>query len=148
MKTTITYILVFISCACSAQIVTTKEINTSLEREIAHIKELFRAELDAVKMAKELQAKEYERRLEILNGEAEQLRDMQATYVPRETFEAFQKQILGIMEGQGKQIIELQNWKSAIVAQIAIVGTIFMIGMALLNHFKPFAKKESQKPTT
>jgi DNA repair exonuclease SbcCD ATPase subunit len=36
--------------------------------------------------AKALQAREYERRLEALNGEAERLRSMQSTYLPREVY--------------------------------------------------------------
>jgi hypothetical protein len=38
--------------------------------------------------ALELRSKELDRRLEFLNGEADRLRLMQATYVPRETFDA------------------------------------------------------------
>ena len=43
--------------------------------------------------ALELQAKETERRLELLNGEAERLRTMQATYLPREVFEVCCKEM-------------------------------------------------------
>jgi len=43
---------------------------------------------DHDKEALSLQAKEYERRLAGLNHEAEQLRRMQATYLPREVYEA------------------------------------------------------------
>ncbi len=42
--------------------------------------------------ALEIQAREYERRLEALNGEAGRIRNIQDTYVPRETFEAYQKE--------------------------------------------------------
>lgn len=147
MKTILTSLFILFTFVCSGQITKTEEVKNNFDREIAHIKELFRAEMEALRKALELQAKEYERRLDILNGEAEQLRDMQAKYVPRETFEAFQKQVMGDTEANKSDLIKLNSWKSTIVGQLAILGTIFMVAMALLNHFKPFAKKE-QKPTT
>jgi hypothetical protein len=42
--------------------------------------------------ALEKQADEYERRLSILNGEAQRLKDMQIKYLPRETFETIQRE--------------------------------------------------------
>lgn len=47
------------------------------------IKEKFKS----IKVALNLQAKEYERRLQGLNHEAEQLKDMQSKYVSREVFD-------------------------------------------------------------
>lgn len=47
------------------------------------IEERFRARDEAL----HLQAKEYERRLDALNGEAERLRQIQASYIPREVFD-------------------------------------------------------------
>lgn len=144
MRAVLLYVLLFISLACSAQIVQTKEVQTTIEREIAHLKELYRIQGDAIKLALDLQAEEYERRLEILNGEAEQLRDMQATYLPRESFEAFQKQVIEDIEANKKEVIALNNWKSTIVGQIALFGIALTVVMFLLNYFKPFAKKDKQ----
>jgi|SRR5580692_2498289 hypothetical protein len=42
--------------------------------------------IQGMEQARKLQAKEYKRRLKILNGEAERLRGIQATYVPREVY--------------------------------------------------------------
>lgn len=47
------------------------------------IEEKFRARDEAL----HLQAREYERRLDALNGEAERLRQIQALYIPREVFD-------------------------------------------------------------
>lgn len=55
-------------------------------------------------VALKLQAKEYERRLNSLNGEAGQLKQMQATYTPRETFERTLEQLR-------KDIESLMVWK-------------------------------------
>lgn len=49
-----------------------------------HLKELMEMKLESNERALELQAKEYERRLADLNGEADRLRNMQSTYLPRE----------------------------------------------------------------
>ena len=55
--------------------------------ETQHLREIMQLQLGAVEKARTLQAEEYERRLALLNHEAAQLKDMQATYVPREVFE-------------------------------------------------------------
>ncbi len=52
----------------------------TLEIQVARLQE----QLVAARYALELQGKEYERRLQILNHEAEQLKEMQAKYMPRE----------------------------------------------------------------
>lgn len=115
-------IIGFLAFCSDAQIQQTKEVTTTIEREIAHIKELHRLEMEGIRKALELQAEEYERRLEILNNEAGQLKAMQATYVPRENFEAFQKQFMGDIEANRKDLIELNKWKATIVGQIALFG--------------------------
>lgn len=52
-----------------------------------------------------LQAKEYERRLEALNHEAEQLKNMQATYTSREVFDR-------VVDELRKDIKLLNDWKT------------------------------------
>ena len=52
--------------------------------------------------ALELQAKEYERRLNSLNGEAERLRYMQSTYMPREVYESKHNELTTKIEGVQK----------------------------------------------
>jgi len=60
---------------------------------INHLKELMCLKIESNEKALELQAKEYERRLENLNHEAERLRSMASTYLPRELYEAKNKEI-------------------------------------------------------
>lgn len=65
--------------------------------------EKFRARDNQLK----LQAKEYERRLEMLNHEADQLKEMQSRYTPREVFDRtvdeIRKEIKGISDWKTKQ---------------------------------------------
>lgn len=65
----------------------------------------FEEKLKALEKALELQAKEYERRLEGLNGEAGRLHKMQEQYVPREVFER-------MIDELRKELRTLSEWKT------------------------------------
>lgn len=58
-----------------------------LEEKVLALKELMITVRRGDQKALELQAREYERRLEALNHEADQLKEMQGRYVPREVYE-------------------------------------------------------------
>lgn len=60
--------------------------------ELEHLEEMITLKFSEREKALELQAKEYDRRLEHLNGEATKLTRMQATYIPREVYEANKKE--------------------------------------------------------
>lgn len=64
-----------------------------LEERIIHLRELFETHHAYVKEALELQAKEYERRLDILNHQAEQIVEMKNTFVFQESFNEYRKAI-------------------------------------------------------
>lgn len=125
MKALLLYLLLFISCACSAQIVQTKEVQTAIEREIAHLKELHRAEMDAIKLALNLQAKEYERRLGELNHEAERL----ALMVPREEYEKFEERV-------NAELKSSRSWQDNMTGKLAVSVGIISIVLFALNYFK------------
>ena len=55
---------------------------------IASQERLVAEKFAGIDKALSLQAKEYERRLDFLNGEADRLREMQTTYLPRELYES------------------------------------------------------------
>jgi hypothetical protein len=61
--------------------------NGCLEKKIAVLEERLEGSKDALR----LQAAEYERRLDMLNGEAERLRQMQTTYVEKSVYEIAHK---------------------------------------------------------
>jgi len=120
----------------------------SLATEVA----VLRAELDALKKlsderreadrdALKLQAAEYERRLAALNHEADQLRRMQATYLPREVYEAEARELrsraealkltaaehTGAAQSLGTRVAELAaglNWLGRLVVGAVIVALI------------------------
>jgi cell division septum initiation protein DivIVA len=58
-----------------------------LETKHKELSERFRLELISQERALKIQTRELERRLEALNGEADRLRSMQATYIPREVYD-------------------------------------------------------------
>lgn len=103
----------------------TAHIKELLELEIKHLKELG-VEKDK---ALALQAKEYERRLEALNGEAERLRTMQASYLPREVYDSERKEVNSKLQ----TLIDKQNRQAGWVAAFGVVMTIAIF---LLNYFR------------
>lgn len=87
--------------------------------------------IDAMKEALELQAKEYERRLDLLNGEARKLHDMQQSYIPREVFDRMVTSLESKIqintdykkEQDGKT--KLTQWVPWIIAALALVYSYF-----------------------
>jgi hypothetical protein len=70
-----------------------------LKTEQAHMREIVKLMNELSDKALKIGAAEYERRLELLNGEAERLRKMQETYLPRELFETMIKGVIGAIVG-------------------------------------------------
>ena len=62
-----------------------------LAKGLALVRLLHKQDIKNLEKARRLQATEYERRLRDLNGEASRLREMQASYLPRETWENAKK---------------------------------------------------------
>lgn len=65
----------------------------------------FEEKFKALQKALKLQAKEYERRLTALNGEADRLHKMQEQYVPREVFDR-------VVDELRKELRVLSEWKT------------------------------------
>jgi hypothetical protein len=106
-------------------------------KDIQHIKELSDLRNEGLSKALELQHTETERRLDNLNHEAAQLKDIQATYLPREVWE-------NAIKDTHKDLTELKTYKDnsigrnsviAIVISI-IVSLIFVIINYFLSHIK------------
>jgi len=96
------------------------------EEKIKHERELRELQQGEYRIALELQAKEYDRRLESLNHEAEQLKKMQATYLPREVGE----NKISRME---EEVTTLKLWKSNLMGRIAIAGGIIVLVAGLVG---------------
>lgn len=84
--------------------------------------------MDAAAMALDSQAREYERRLTILNGEAERLRLMQATYMPRELHDS---QIGAI----ATELVELREFKASYQGRQAVLSAVVAVGVSLIFLF-------------
>lgn len=76
-------------------------------------------------MALRLGAKETERRLDLLNGEAERLRLIQATYLPREVYDANYRE-------QNKEISELRDFKANSQGRQATLSVLVSAGISVL----------------
>ena len=92
-----------------------------IEVELKGLKELMEFKFDALQEAIKLQAKEYERRLEFLNGEAERLREMQATYLPRELYETEYDNLYRKLEGHQTFIDNLKGKEVIIPIAISVI---------------------------
>lgn len=79
-----------------------------------------------------LQAREYERRLEMLNHEADQLKNMQATYTPREVFDR-------TVDELRKEIKQVNDWKTKQEGKsqlIQYIPWILSIVFGILAYYK------------
>ena len=72
---------------------TETKTKTKTKTEIKHLKELMNLQFKYTETALVIQSTETERRLNLLNGEAERLKSIQSTYLPREVFEANYKEL-------------------------------------------------------
>jgi hypothetical protein len=95
-----------------------------IETKIARLEE----KLEAAKEALQLQSREYNRRLDLLNGEAERLRQMQATYLPREAFNI-------IYEKMSKDIDDLQGFKNNAIGKQSIITIIVSAAISVAVLF-------------
>lgn len=91
--------------------------------------EVYKVKFEAMEKALLLQAKEYERRLSDLNGEAGRLRDMQATYVPREVFDTVVKDMekrIEILTAVNLKTEGVKSLYSIIPVALTIIGLFMM----------------------
>jgi len=109
-------------------------ITQLFEQKIASVERLLTLRLDAQEKALMLQAAEYERRLKYLNGEAERLRQMQATYVPREVYDRVDEQRcedIKALESYRDTQLGKQAALSAVVAAVVSIATVLIVRLAL-----------------
>ena len=75
-----------------------------LNQKIHSLEQVINTRLNAGDKALELQHKEYERRLDALNGEAERLHQMQLSYVNKEVYERDKERVQ-------QDVKSLQSWR-------------------------------------
>jgi len=120
----------------TTEICTLKELTQmihALELDVAVLKTTIKKDKDSVDLARELQAREYERRLDGLNGESDRLKHMQGTYVPREThaidIDSIKRDVTTLLLFK-----ENQTGRSsviAIVVSVAISAAFLLLNIAL-----------------
>jgi hypothetical protein len=109
------------------------------------VRALFDAQVLSDRRALELQAVEYERRLEALNHAHEQAVQAQAMTVPREMFDQYVKEhatsaaqregalndkTIASIEALNSRVNELQNWRSGVEGRI--IGIAAVIGVVVI----------------
>ena len=114
------------------------------EETLASVKELLLARIEAIdkvthervqgtNRALDLQTAEVSRRLDLLNGEAERLRIIQATYVPREVSDAVTARLETSMKGLTEKIDSLVEFRANIMGKQAVLtGLIALVVSALV----------------
>jgi hypothetical protein len=102
-----------------------------IDKSLAVLAERVERKFEALEGAIRLQASEYERRLELLNHEAAQLKSMQETYLQKSLYQSEYKEVLN-------KIASIQSWKDAsssrIITIAGIAGTICSIIISLLGY--------------
>ena len=91
------------------------------EVKFKHLEEMRKSEANALV----IQAKEYERRLEALNGEQARIAKSQATYVSREVWEAFSLRVEKYMATNAGQRAVLLAGLAILLAIAAAVGSFW-----------------------
>lgn len=109
------------------------ELITQIRIVVAELRKEVSLRFESTDKALMLQASEYDRRLAILNHEAEQLKAMQKTYIPRETYAALEKDVSEMKswidkEKGARTINALLSGIAIIIAALTLAVTLFTGG--------------------
>lgn len=99
-----------------------------LQVDVAILEERLKQQKEASEKALILQANAYEKHLAALNHEADQLKSMQSTYIPREVYERDN------MEVQGK-LDKLTKWQDVMSGRIIGFGLAWTILIAIIQWY-------------
>ncbi len=113
---------------------TEEQLKELLLSKLGALEKLTEERFDSNKVALKIQAAEYERRLDFLNGEAERLRQMQSTYLPREVYEVKVDDLMNKINNNSKILSQSAGRTEGIsIAQATIFAIIlFLISVASL----------------
>ena len=97
-----------------------------------------RVEKESIRRALDISSAEYARRLDFLNGEAERLREMQMTYILRETYDISHRQLEDKLDTILKELDRLRlveaNMRGQVVAYSAAIALAMSIITFIANH--------------
>lgn len=105
--------------------ITLAKLGVAHTKDIANIKREIRLRSNFTEHALKLQAREYERRLDILNGEAQRLKDMQETYVLKTEWDIKHDALCKIVD-------DLQSFKDNMSGRQSIITVVIASGISLL----------------
>jgi uncharacterized secreted protein with C-terminal beta-propeller domain len=105
--------------------VTNDELLQKVHIDTEVLKREIELRFDASKTALDMQATEYARRLDALNGEAERLRIMQASYVPREAYDIAHMELI-------KKVEDLQVFKERSLGRQSIISVGISAAISLI----------------
>jgi hypothetical protein len=101
-----------------------------IEIEINHLKEVTELKFETNAQALKIQAKEYERRLEALNGEAKRLREMQATYIGKEIYDAHHLELHKVCD-ELKQRLDIASGRDLTISGIVALASSILVGLII-----------------
>lgn len=99
-----------------------------IEKNVAVLRTAIEKDIAALHAAKVLQAVEYERRLELLNGEAARLKEIQALYLPRQEWEINKIELY-------KNIKDLQQYKDNATGRQTFIAILIPVIISILFTF-------------
>jgi hypothetical protein len=98
--------------------------NTDLQTRLSVVEHSLEIRLEAAEKALKLQAEEYSRRLDILNGEADRLRQMQSTYVPRELWDNEHRRLMTAIDS-------LNSFRDASLGRYSAIAILVSGGVSI-----------------
>jgi hypothetical protein len=119
-------------CGSTARIADLKEL---LMLRIAGIESVATERFAAIDRALVLRAAELDAHLRSLNGEAERLRSMQATYVPRELYEQRLREVDAVLTGL-RESRATEMGRQSIVSTLLAAAVSVLIALAAHFAFK------------
>lgn len=99
-----------------------------LQVDVAILEERLRQQKESSEKALLLQAAAYDKHLEALNHEADQLKSMQSSYIPREVYERDNKEVQ-------EKLDKLTKWQDVMSGRIIGFGLGWTIIIALIQWY-------------
>ena len=99
----------------------------TLENNTLHLREVMELKFQNTDTASKVETVEIGRRLDILNGEADRLKSMQANYLPRELYDKDQRRV---------QDNFVQNRRASLTATVSAIGSLLLFILSWILRTK------------
>lgn len=115
------------------------QLKELLTQRASYFEKITDERFTATTKALELQAREYERRLHDLNGEAARLRVIQETYIPREVYEVGHKELQRVSDARYEEILrslsELKEFRANYQGRQSIISIVISFIVSLIIFY-------------